>query len=177
MCSFRVVIALALAGVFASASNASAADTPATGGRIPTVTRLVKRFLELEGTLATNLRAGKTAAVATMLADDFELRVASMPGHPTPRDEWLRRAVEQPGPEVQIEQMAVHDYGAVAVVSFLQAAMAGQQRDAARDIATVDVWKRNGDAWILAVRYAGPAGAQDFVIPGASTDPPIPKRY
>jgi hypothetical protein len=40
-----------------------------------------------------------------------------------------------------------------------------------------DVWKRAGDSWKLAVRYAGPAGSRDFVIPGASKDAPIVKRY
>ena len=172
----RLVAALALLCLLAGPSGASAADRAATGGRIPTVTRLVKQFLDLETTLANDIRSGKKEAVDKLVADDFELRVASMPGNPTPRDEWLRRLAEQPAPPARLEQMAVHDYGNVAVVSFLQAAMAGQKRDPARDIATVDVWKRNGDGWVLAVRYAGPAGA-GVAIPGASTEPPIPKRY
>jgi ketosteroid isomerase-like protein len=75
------------------------------------------------------------------------------------------------------EQMAVHAFGDVAVVSFLQAAMSGERRDPARDIATVDVRRRAGDAWKLAVRYAGPAGGRGFIIPGASMQAPIEKRY
>jgi len=153
-----------------------AADTPATG-RVPTVTRLVKVFFEMEGALAAGVRGGNAAAVEKMVAEDFELRVASMPGNPTPRADWLRLSLERPGPAVRIEQMAVHDFGDVAVVSFLQAAGTGQKRDAGRDIATVDVWKRTGDTWMLAVRYAGPAASRGLVIPGASTEPPIEKRY
>ena len=65
-------------------------------GHIPTVTRLVKLFMDLEGTLATGLRDGNAAAVDTMLADDFEMRVASMPGNPTPRAEWIKLSLGKP---------------------------------------------------------------------------------
>ena len=172
----RLLVAFLVAGVLASPLRADAADTPATG-RIPTVTRLVKLFLELEGSLAAGIRGGNASAVDKMLAEDFELRVASTPGNPTPRAEWLRLAMDKPGPSVRIEQMAVHDFGDVAIVSFLQAAMTAEKRDSTRDIATVDVWKRTGDTWMLAVRYAGPAGTRSFAIPGASMEPPIEKRY
>jgi ketosteroid isomerase-like protein len=172
----RLVIAFLVAGVLAYPLRAHAADSPAPG-RIPTVTRLVKLFLELEGALAAGVRSGNATAVDGMVADDFELRVASMPGNPTPRAEWLRLALDKPGPSFRIEQMAVHDFGEVAIVSFLEAAMAGEKRDATRDIATVDVWKRSGETWKLAVRYAGPAGSHGFAIPGASMQPPIEKRY
>ena len=172
----RLVITLLAAVALASPLSASAADTPATG-RIPTVTRLVKIFLEMEDALAAGIRSGNAAAVEKMLAEDFELRVASNPGNPTPRAEWLRLSLAKPGPALRIEQMAVHDFGEIAVVSFLQAAGTAQKRDAARDIATVDVWKRSGDTWLLAVRYAGPAASHGLVIPGASAEPPIDKRY
>ncbi len=172
----RLLRAFLVAAVLATAICADAADTPATG-RVPTVTRLVKLFLELESSLAEGLRGGGTTTVDGMLADDFELRVAPAPGNPTPRAEWLRLAMDKPGPPVRIEQMAVHEFGDVAVVSFLQAAMSGDKRDPARDIATVDVWRRAGDAWKLAVRYAGPAGGRGFIIPGASVQAPIEKRY
>jgi hypothetical protein len=73
--------------------------------------------------------------------------------------------------------MAVHDYGEIAVVSFLQVRAARAKRDPARDVATVDVWKRDGERWKLAVRYAGPAGTREFAVTGASSDAPIEKRY
>jgi ketosteroid isomerase-like protein len=165
-----------VAGALLLAQHAGAADVAATG-RIPTVTRLVKLFLELEDSLAAEIRRRDAGAVGRMLAEDFELRVASSPGNPTPRDEWIRLALAKPGPSFEIEQMAVHDFGAVAVVSFLQTTLGGRRRDGSPDIATVDVWKRAGERWVLAVRYAGPAGRPEFFIPGATTEPPIEKRY
>jgi ketosteroid isomerase-like protein len=172
----RTTILLAAAFLLGVALPAVAGEGAATA-RVPTVTRLVKIFLELEGELAAGLRGGNAAAVERLLADDFELRVASMPGNPTPRAEWLRLALGKPGPAVSFEQMAVHEYGDTAIVSFLQVPLAKASRDPTRDIATVDVWKRAGEGWSLAVRYAGPAGRRDFAIPGASNEPPVDKRY
>ena len=62
-----IVVALLCISALAGSPPVSAADTPATG-RIPTVTRLVKLFLELEGSLATGIRSGNAAAVEKMLA-------------------------------------------------------------------------------------------------------------
>ena len=173
---YRKAIVLLAACLLGAALPAAAAEVAATG-RIPTVTRLVKVFLELEGELAAGVQGGNEAAVENLLTDDFELRAASMPGNPTPRADWLRLALEKPGPAVRIEQMAVHDYSDTAVVSFLQVPMVKGKRNPAMDIATVDVWRRAGEGWKLAVRYAGPAGSRDFAIPGASHEPPIEKRY
>lgn len=172
----RTVIALLAATLLGFGIPAAAQDVAASG-RIPTVTRLVKAFLERETALDVAAREGRVAAVDAMLADDFELRVAARPGSPTPRAEWVRRVIAKPGPPRRFEQMAVHDYGDVAVVSFMQAWTA---RSPGHDIATVDVWKRSGDDWKLAVRYSGPADAgraPAFAVPGASTDAPIEKRY
>jgi len=144
--------------------------------RIPTVTRLVKIFLDMENTLAAALQNGNAAAIDKLLLDDFELRVASMPANPTPRAEWIRFSLGKPV-SFHVEQMAVHDFGDVAIVNFLQTSAAPNARDAAKDVAIVDVWKRAGDSWKLAVRYAGPSGPRDFVIPGAGSEPPIPKKY
>lgn len=170
--AFAAIAALALA---AMAAGPAAAQGPVD--RVPTVTRLVKLFLEQERALADAIRGGRAAAVDAALADDFELRTAARPGVPTPRAEWLRQVVAAPGPAVAFEQMAVHDYGAVAVVSFLQVPLDAPPGGAGRGLATVDVWKRAGDEWRLAVRYAGPSGPPDFVVPGATTEPPIAKRY
>jgi Domain of unknown function (DUF4440) len=171
-----VLAVLLCAGMLAGPLGAQTKiDAP---GHIPTVTRLVKLFMDLEGTLTTGLREGNAAAVDTMLAEDFEMRVASMPGNPTPRAEWIKLSLGKPASHFRIEQMAVHDLGDVSTVSFLQAGVApGGRREPARDIAIVDVWKRAGDSWKLAIRYAGPAGSRDFVIPGASREAPIAKRY
>ena len=137
--------------------------------RIPTITRLVQLFSTLENELMTAVEKGDSTTINNMLAEDFELRSGAMPGTPTPRAEWLRHSRGQL--VESIEQMAVHDYGAVAVVSYLW------KRQARHDIFIVDVWGKSGDAWKLSVRYASPAGDRRFSIPGAVLEvPPIEKR-
>jgi len=140
---------------------APASEAQSNGGqqRIPTVTRLVQLFTTLERELMTAVQKGDSTAINNVVADDFELRSGAMPGTPTPRAEWLRHSRGQA--VAPIEQMAVHDYGTAAVVSYLW-------KSAPRhDIFVVDVWGKSGDAWKLSVRYAGPAGDRQFHIPGA----------
>ncbi|MGE5241942.1 MAG: nuclear transport factor 2 family protein [Bacteroidota bacterium] len=143
--------------------------------RIPTVTRLVRQFTVLENSLLESVGKQDSAAVQKMLADDFEMRIGAMPGVPTPRAEWIRQSLKEPAGLSGIEQMAVHDYGNVAVVSFLG------RRDvngARGDLFIVDVWTRSQGAWKLSTRYAGPAGDRRFVVPGAATSlPMIEKKY
>lgn len=119
--------------------------------RVPTVTRLVQIFSTLESELMTAVQKGDSTTIGKMLADDFELRDGDMPGTPVPRAEWLRLSQGQLA--APIEQMAVHDFGAAAVVSYLW------KRGARQDIFVVDVWGRSGDAWKLSVRYASAAGS------------------
>jgi ketosteroid isomerase-like protein len=144
--------------------------------RIPTVTRTVKIFTELESAISASIQRGDAAALQKALSDDFELRAGAQPGTPTPREEWVRSLLAKPLAPTRIEQMAVHDMGDVAVVSFLETATG--KRDPARDIFVVDVWKRAGDTWRLAIRYASAAGTRPVSIPGdASSMPRIPKKY
>ncbi|HSN00247.1 MAG TPA: nuclear transport factor 2 family protein [Rudaea sp.] len=113
-----------------------------------TLTRTVTLFSGLENTLDDALRAHDTAALARLVAPTFEVRSAAMPGTPTPRADWLAAALP---PKPALSQMAVHDYGEVAVVSFL---------DAARHAFVVDVWKKAAGDYVLSVRYtSGAAGA------------------
>ncbi len=133
--------------------------------RVPTVTRLVKIFTTLEYELSAAVRAGDAAAVDRMVTDDFELRSSVLPGVPTPRAEWLAQSKGKDTGE--IEQMAVHDYGPVAVVSY---AWKWQPR---RDLLAVDVWVKSGDSWKLSVRYAGPAGDSTTAVPGAVLEAPV----
>lgn len=137
--------------------------------RIPIVTRLVQLFSTLENELMTAVQKGDLTAIDKMLAEDFELRSGVMPGTPTPRAAWLRYSHGQL--VAPIEQMAVHDYGTVAVVSYLW------KWQARHDIFIVDVWDKSGDAWKLSVRYASPAGDRRFSIPGAVLEsPPFKKK-
>jgi len=115
-------------------------------GRIMTVTRSVKVFSELEAKLDGAIAAHDKTDLANLLAANFEMRSGVNPGQPTPRAEWLAA----PQAKSQISQMAVHDYGDLAVVSFL---------DTAQHAFVVDIWKKSGEGYALSVRYASNASA------------------
>ncbi|MGE5117463.1 MAG: hypothetical protein ACM3N6_13340, partial [Betaproteobacteria bacterium] len=109
---------------------------------------------------------------ARLTTDDFELRVARRPGVPVARAEWLGAlAARRPG-EASVEQMAVHDHGAVADVSFLlRPAEAG-----AAPLFVVDSWRREGGGWKLQVRYAAPVAPDAGPVPGEDAAPTIDKK-
>ncbi len=140
-------------------------------GRVPIVTRLVKSLLELETRLAQAASAGDAATLQTLLADDFEMRVARRPGVPTPRAEWLATLARQPAPPAEIEQIAAHDHGAVVDASFVL------RSAKAVPLFIVDTWTRDGDAWRLKVRYAAPVARNAPRVPGESDEAVIPKKY
>lgn len=151
----------------------SADPAPAPPGRIPTVTRLVKLFLDREEAVSAAIRAGDTASLGRTLTDDFELRVGARAASPIPRADFLGDVARNRPATGAASRMAVHDLGdGIAIVSFVQG------DDAKRAIFVVDVWRQSGTDWKLAIRYAGPAGALDFPIPGAGTPASeIPKKY
>ena len=143
---------------------------------IPTVTRLVQTFTVLEQGVQEYAQQRNATGLAALLADDFEMRVGAMPGNPVPRAQWLQQVVQRPGSPAEMQQMAVHDYDSVAVVSFLLKQDKSAKTSA--DIYMVDVWKKVGDKWLLAIRYASPAGSPRFAIPGLAADmPQLDKRY
>jgi hypothetical protein len=159
------------AGVGAAAPAPAQSDTGAM--RVPTVTRLVQMFSELEGRLDAAAREHDAAAFDRLLHADFELRNAARPGTPLPRAEFVQQTLDRPMAPARIEQMAVHDIAA-AIVSFLR-----RSTDAAATLFVVDVWGRTGDDWRLQVRYAGPGGAQaaqsGAPMPRSGED--LPKKY
>ena len=162
---------LAIAALFAASWPSIAADEPPTGGRVPTVTRLVKLFLEKEAALATAVRNADANALGALLTDDFELRVGARAAWPIPRADWMRELLRRRDPGGDISGMAVHDFGAVAIASFTQGTVKGP-------LFVVDVWRGQATDWKLAIRYAGPAGSPAFAIPGAgASEPEIPKKY
>lgn len=164
--TFAAIFVLALA-----LAPAWAADQPPTGGRIPTVTRLVKLFMERESALADAVRAGDAKRVQDFLADDFEMRVGARSANPIPRMEWLADVIRTRNPGESATGMAVHDLNGTAIVSFTQGA-------GASSIFVVDVWRAAGIDWKLAIRYAAPAGTEASAIPGAGAmSPEIPKKY
>jgi len=162
--------ALAIAALVALPAVAQPA--PPTG-RIPTVTRLVKLFSELEAGLVTQAHATDTTALDQSLDASFEMRTSAAPGVPVPRDEWILRARAAPTRPPRIDQMAVHDFGDVAVVSFREFAAPAPPARSPRGRFVVDCWKRAGDGWKLAVRYVSDAAPEGVKPPPGTID----KRY
>jgi hypothetical protein len=77
------------------------------------------------------------------------------------------------GSDATPTQMAVHDLDGSAVVSFLQPGSSANT-----SVFVVDVWRRTGEQWKLAVRYVAPVGASGTALPGVPpAEPEIPKRY
>jgi len=163
----RHVIALVV-GVLAAPVIAQPAPQ---AGNVPTVTRLVKMFSELERGLVDKVHAKDAGALDAVLDPSFEMRVGTAPGTPVPREVWVRDARKSTA-ALRIEQMAVHDFGDVAVVSFRERNLRAGAASRGRDRFVVDCWKRDGDAWKLAVRYVSDAGA-----PAAPAGGTIDKRY
>ncbi len=141
-------VLLAAAGAFAESGSPSP-PAPSHAGGPPVLTRQVKRFVELERSLADALRRGDRAGAVALLTDDFEARPAGSPGTPVPREEWLAGTLGAKA-EPEFSEVAVHAYEGVSVVSYRAA---GVVRGGAM---VVDVWIRDGDLWKLSVRYFGP---------------------
>lgn len=164
----RGIFTLAIASLVAVPALAQPAPQAA---HVPTVTRLVKLFSGLEMDLVATARANNADALDAMLDPSFEMRVDSAPGTPIPRDAWIRDARAATARPPRIEQMAVHDFGAIAVVSFRETA----SNAAWHPRFVVDCWKRDGDGWKLAVRYLSAVPP-----PGVKRSAPaktIEKRY
>lgn len=149
------------------------AQSVAATDRIPTVTRLVRIFSELEAGLVTQAHATDTTALDQSLDASFEMRTSAAPGVPVPRDEWILQARAAQARPPRIDQMAVHDFGDVAVVSFREFAAPATPARSPRGRFVVDCWKRAGDGWKLAVRYVSDATSEGIKPPPGTID----KRY
>lgn len=125
--------------------------------RVPTVTRTVQLFGELERKLASS----DSSARAQVLTDDFEERLCAAPGTPVPRDEWLQKVAAS---GAAFSQEAVHAFGEISIYSALKT-------EGMNNEMIVDTWKQVDGGWKLAVRYSCPA---------TGAKPPetgLPKRY
>jgi hypothetical protein len=140
-------------------------------GRVPVPTRLVQTYTDLERHLADALDRRDSGEVDKLVAPDFELRSAAHPGTPTPRANWLAQSFKEPAVPSTLEQMAVHDYGSIRVVSFLWK----KSGEAARDIMVVDVWMASGETSILKTRYAAIVTGGN--VPGDAPPAPFNKRF
>jgi len=168
----RVTLAAgsALVTALLLAVPAAGADAKAGDVNVPTVTRLVKLFLDKEASIGAAIRAADSTALGALLTDDFELREGTRAASPIPRDDWMREALAARTPDGDIRDMAVHDFGGVAIASFTQSIAHGSRF-------VVDVWRASGSEWKLAVRYSSDAaGARPRGKPVARPEE-IPKKY
>jgi hypothetical protein len=165
------VALLASPALFVASLPSAAADEQPTSGRVPTITRLVKLFLDKEASLGAAVRSADATALGGLLTEDFEVRTGARAASPIPRADWVRELLRTRDPGGEISRMAVHDFGGIAIASFTQDAAGGR-------MFVVDVWRGHGTDWKLAVRYASPAGSPAFAIPGGrASEPEIPKKY
>lgn len=171
MIGARICTALALSALLPLGAVGNAA---AQTSRVPTVTRLVKLFTELELRLAREAHASDPAALEQLLDSEFEMRAGPAAGTPVPRDEWIRQVRATAAGDARIDQMAVHDFGEIAVVSFREAYAANGRRPPRAARFVVDCWKRASDGWKLAVRYESDVASSTAV---KATPKTIDKRY
>ena len=161
---------------FAVLVVAPALGQPApASGRIPTVTRLVKLFTELEMDVVARAHTKDVSALDDILDPSFELRAGNAPGTPVPRDAWIRDARAAPRTPPRLDQVAVHDFGDVAIVSFRETNSGAASTKRSNQHFIVDCWKRDGVAWKLAVRYMSDASARPADRPRSPRT--IDKRY
>jgi hypothetical protein len=160
-----------LLSMWALMCDTSASASDSSVGRVPTVTRMVQVFSQLEGDLVISVEKRDSQVVSKLLSDDFEMRIGSMPGNPVPRAAWIRQSFAEPKSSSAMEQMAVHDLGKIALVSYLWKVRVSKAAPV-HDIFVVDVWRQEANDWKLAIRYADPAGKDDFPVPGAAMSTP-----
>jgi hypothetical protein len=165
--------ALCAVSVVYIATAASPVRAQAVSTHIPVLTRLVKNYSDYERRLAEAVNRKDFSEINQLLANDFELRPANNIGVPTPRVEWIAQSFQEPPSTVLIEQMAVHDYGNIRIVSFVMKLTATPGPE--RDIAVVDVWMQSGDNSVLKVRYAAIQNTRSIHIPGESRQQNINK--
>jgi ketosteroid isomerase-like protein len=123
------------------------------------------------------VRNRDSAALERMLAEDFEMRTGSEPGRPTARADWIIQSFREIPFSSSTEQMAVHEFGNVALVSFLWKLDAPKSSGFARRLFVIDTWELSG-GWRVKVRYIAPTEKSATHIPGAAqSDVVIEKRY
>jgi len=138
-----------LAVVAVLGASLGAAAQPAGRG-VMTMTRGVKTFTDAEAELVTAMKARDGAAIDRIVGIEFEQRSAAAPAAPVWRGDWIDQAPAEFARSAGLRDMAVHEFGDVAVVSFTWL----RERPQAPAF-VVDVWHRKGEGepYQLASRY------------------------
>lgn len=158
---------LILVSLLIAAGSAMADGQGAPGRIVPTQTRGVKIFSDLENAWLDAVHQRDREALNKIVAPRFELRSAAAPGTPTPREESLSQSLQLAPFQSSIDQMAVHEYGDVMVVSFLWKIDAAKKAALPQSVFVIDTWQRKEDSWQVVARYVAPVGAGAANVPGA----------
>jgi hypothetical protein len=146
----RGALAIALTALTLAASAQSRLPPGVDGHRGAPgamATRSVSHYLDLERALADALHARRRDAAQQMLAPDFEARSADSLDA-VPAADWLTEQLRQ-APAMQVRDLAVREFGDVAVVSFwADIASPGARRS---PLYVIDVWQQPQAR--LAARY------------------------
>jgi hypothetical protein len=145
----RAALAFACSALTLAASAQSRLPPGVDGGGAPAMaTRSVAHYLDRERALAQALQERRRDAAEQMLAPDFEVRSAAALDAVAAPD-WLAEQLRPGAPEGRVRDLAVREFGDVAVVSFqLDLGARGKARST---LYIVDVWRQAGRK--LAVRY------------------------
>jgi hypothetical protein len=145
----------------ASLTLAAAQDVPQRSS-VVTPTRLVKLFYGIERQLLDAQANGQTDTLKTLLAEYFMQRSSTAPLIPVPREDWIAQARAMSPASVVLDQMAVHEQGPLAIVSFV---MLNNTGGANRFV--VDVWRAKGgdDEYELLTRYSGDIPRPPKIVP------------
>ncbi len=129
-----------------------AAQMPPAGGH---VTRAVQEFTQRVMALQRAAGAGDADRVGELLGGGFEALRAEQPAEPIPREDWLAAMRAAGIARIQVEEMAVREYGPVAVVTFV---MRTEGQPQSRLV--TDTWQLEGGRWHLQGRVSAPLPAE-----------------
>ena len=115
------MIAAALMSFILLLSNAKPLIAAEGVEKIPTTTRLVKLYAELEKDIKAAQLGTDASRLDYLITQDFEQRTPQTADNPTPRNEWLAACAKDSDliEALVITKMSVRDIGLSALVSFV----------------------------------------------------------
>jgi hypothetical protein len=119
----------------------------------------VELFTKLERDWIQAVQKKDKTALDAILAPEFMFRTSENPENPSPRADWMQRALSYDIRSFSHRTLAIRAFLGVVVVSFLQSQQATiDGKDRSSDYFIVDLWESNHDKWQVAARYIAPAG-------------------
>jgi hypothetical protein len=136
--------------------------------KIPTTTRLVKLFGDLENDLNTAISVRDSSKIDSLLGQEFEQRTGESPNDPIPRSEWISTSLGQYLiiKDFNITQMSVTALGDTNIVCFRLDYVAERKKSKIYNLFVVDVWIKEGIQWRLKSRYIDPVGPVEYPLLG-----------